>query len=68
MGDSDLDGHLKQLLVSVNRLIEANENVHPVDDWNYSDEQLNDLVDMYEFRKMQVIERMKYVKGLLDVR
>lgn len=53
--------HLRQLSRTVDSLIEAIENSNPVDDWNYTKEQLLDRSDMLSFREMQLTGRMKFV-------
>lgn len=49
---SDLNAHIKQLQNSLDQLIEANERRNPVDSWNYTSEQLQELREMYDFRKL----------------
>lgn len=63
---SDLNAHIKQLQNSLGQLIEANERRNPVDDWNYSSEQLQELREMYDFRKLQVEQRSKYLLTFLE--
>lgn len=57
----DLNAHIKQLQNSLDQLFEANERKNPVDDWNYTSEQLQELREMYDFRKLQVEQRAKYL-------
>ena len=54
--------HLRQLSKTVDSLIEAIENSNPVDDWNYTEEQLLDRSEMLRFREMQLTERMKFIR------
>ena len=54
--------HLRQLSKTVDSLIEAIENSNPVDDWNYTEEQLLDRSEMLSFREMQLTERMKFIR------
>lgn len=63
---SDLKAHIKQLQNTLDQLIEAIERKNPVDDWNYTSEQLQELREMYDFRKLQVEQRGKYLLTLLD--
>ena len=63
---SDLNAHIKQLQNSLDQLVEANERKNPVDDWNYSSEQLQELREMYDFRKLQVEQRAKYLLTFLE--
>lgn len=58
---SDLNAHIKQLQNSLDQLVEANERNNPVDDWKYTSEQLQELREMYDFRKLQVEQRTKYL-------
>ena len=53
--------HLRQLSKTVDSLIEAIENSNPVDDWNYTEEQLLDRSEMLSFREMRLTERMKLI-------
>ena len=53
--------HLRQLYKTVDSLIEAIENSNPVDDWNYTEEQLLDRSEMLSFREMRLTERMKLI-------
>ena len=62
---SDLNAHIKQLQNSLDQLVEANERKYPVDDWNYTSEQLQELREMYDFRKLQVEQRAKYLLKFL---
>lgn len=64
---SDLNTHIKQLQNSLGQLIEANERRNPVDDWNYASEQLQELREMYDFRKLQVKGRAQKLISLLEV-
>ena len=50
--------HLRQLSKTVDSLIEAIENSNPVDDWNYTEEQLLDRSEMLSFREMQLTGRI----------
>lgn len=63
---SDLNAHIKQLQNSLDQLIEANERKNPVDDWNYTSEQLQELREMYDFRKLQVEQRAKRLLTFLE--
>ena len=63
---SDLKAHIKHLQNSLDQLIEANERRNPVDDWNYTYEQLQELREMYDFRKLQVAQRSKYLLTFLE--
>ena len=54
--------HLRQLSKTVDSLIEAIENSNPVDDWNYTEEQLLDRSAMLSFCKMQLTGRMKFIR------
>ena len=54
--------HLRQLSKTVDSLIEAIENSNPVDDWNYTEEQLLDRSEMLRFREMQLTGRMKFIR------
>lgn len=63
---SDLNVHVKQLQNSLEQLIEADERNNPVDDWNYTSEQLQELREMYDFRKLQVEQRAKYLLTFLE--
>lgn len=65
---SDLNAHIKQLQNSLDQLIEANERNNPVDDWNYTPEQQQELREMYDFRKLQVEQRAKYLLTFLEVK
>lgn len=62
----DLQLHIKQLQTSLTQLSEAVENKYPVDDWNYTSEQLQELREMYAFRKLQVQGRAQMLIGLLE--
>ena len=62
----DLQLHIKQLQTSLMQLSDAAEAKHPVDDWNYTSEQLQELREMYEFRKLQVKGRAQMLIGLLE--
>ena len=53
--------HLRQLSKAVDSLIEAIENSNPVDDWNYTEEQLLDRSEMLSFREMQLTGRMRFI-------
>lgn len=53
--------HLRQLSKTVDSLIEAIENSNPIDDWNYTEEQLLDRSEMLSFREMRLTERMKLI-------
>lgn len=63
----DLQLHIKQLQTSLTQLSEAAENKYPVDDWNYTSEQLQELREMYDFRKLQVKGRTQMLISLLEV-
>ena len=62
MGKNEKIAHLRQLSKTVASLIEAIENSNPVDDWNYTEEQLLDRSEMLSFREMQLTERMKFIR------
>lgn len=62
----DLQLHIKQLQTSLTQLSEAAEDKYPVDDWNYTSEQLQELREMYDFRKLQVKSRAQMLIGLLE--
>lgn len=66
MKTEDLQLHIKQLQTSLTQLSEAAEDKYPVDDWNYTSEQLQELREMYDFRKLQVKSRAKMLIGLLE--
>ena len=53
--------HLRQLSKTVDSLIEAIENSNPIDDWNYTEEQLLDRSEMLSFREMRLTGRMKFI-------
>lgn len=57
--------HLRQLSKAVDSLIEAIENSNPVDDWNYTEEQLLDRSEMLSFREMQLTGRMQFIRKVL---
>ena len=61
MGKNGKITHLRQLSKTVDSLIEAIENSNPVDDWNYTEEQLLDRSEMLSFREMRLTERMKLI-------
>lgn len=63
---SDLNAHIKQLQNSLIQLSDALERKNPVDDWNYTSEQLQEFREMYDFRKLQVEQRAKYLLKLLE--
>lgn len=63
---SDLELHVDQLILSLNNLKEADERRDPVDTWNHSKEDLAERREMYEFRKLQVTERAKYLIKMLE--
>ena len=67
MKTEDLQLHIKQLQTSLNQLSEAAEDKYPVDDWNYTSEQLQELREMYDFRKLQVKGRAQKLISLLEV-
>lgn len=62
----DLQLHIKQLQNSLTQLSEAAEYKYPIDDWNYTSEQLQELREMYDFRKLQVEQRAKYLLSILS--
>lgn len=62
----DLQLHIKQLQTSLMQLSDAAEAKCPVDDWNYTSEQLQELREMYDFRKLQVKGRAQMLIGLLE--
>lgn len=66
MKTEDLQLHIKQLQTSLTQLGDAAERVNPVDDWNYTSEQLQELREMYAFRKLQVKSRAQMLIGLLE--
>ena len=57
--------HLRQLSKTVDSLIEAIENSNPVDDWNYTEEQLLDRSEMLSFREMQLTGRMQFIRKVV---
>ena len=57
--------HLRQLSKTVDSLIEAIENSNPVDDWNYTEEQLLDRSEMLSFREMQLTGRMTFIRKVV---
>ena len=57
--------HLRQLSKTVDSLIEAIENSNPVDDWNYTEEQLLDRSEMLSFREMQLTGRMEFIRKVV---
>ena len=61
----DLQLHIKQLQTSLMQLSDAAEAKCPVDEWNYTSEQLQELREMYDFRKLQVKSRTQMLIGLL---
>ena len=63
---SDLNAHIKQLQNSLAQLSDAGERNNPVDSWNYTSEQLQELREMYDFRKLQVEQRSKYLLTFLE--
>lgn len=62
----DLQMHIKQLQNSLILLSDAAEAKNPVDDWNYTSEQLQEIREMYDFRKLQVEQRAKYLLSILS--
>ena len=62
----DLQLHIKQLQNSLILLSDAIEAKNPVDDWNYTSEQLQELREMCDFRKLQVEQRAKLLINLLN--
>lgn len=66
MKTEDLQLHIKQLQTSLMQLSDAAESMNPVDDWNYTSEQLQELREMYAFRKLQVQGRARMLIGLLE--
>ena len=63
---SNLNAHIKQLQNSLVQLSDADERRNPVDYWNYTSEQLQELREMYDFRKLQVEQRSKYLLTFLE--
>ena len=63
---SDLNAHIKQLQNSLIQLSDTAERMNPVDDWKYTSEQLQELREMYDFRKLQVEQRAKYLLTFLE--
>ena len=61
MDKNEKIAHLRQLSKTVDSLIEAIENSNPVDDWNYTKEQLLDRSEMLSFREIQLTGRMKFI-------
>ena len=57
--------HLRQLSKTVDSLIEAIENSNPIDDWNYTEEQLLDRSEMLSFREMQLTGRMQFIRKVV---
>jgi len=66
MKTEDLQLHIKQLQTSLMQLSDATEAKHPVDDWNYTSKQLQELREMYDFRKLQVKSRAQMLISLLE--
>lgn len=62
----DLQLHIKQLQNSLILLSDAIEAKNPVDDWNYTSEQLQELREMCDFRKLQVEQRANYLLTILN--
>lgn len=62
----DLQLHIKQLQNSLSKLSDADRDKNPDDDWNYTSEQLQELREMYDFRKLQVEQRAKYLLSILN--
>ena len=62
----DLQLHIKQLQNSLILLSDAIEAKNPVDDWNYTSEQLQELREMCDFRKLQVDQRANYLLTILN--
>ena len=62
----DLQLHIKQLQNSLSNLSDADRAKNPDDDWNYTSEQLQELREMYDFRKLQVEQRAKYLLSILN--
>ena len=65
MGKNEKITHLRQLSKTVDSLIEAIENSNPVDDWNYTEEQLLDRSEMLSFREMQLTGRMQFIRKVV---
>lgn len=66
MKTEDLQLHIKQLQTSLTQLSDAAESMNPIDDWNYTSEQLQELREMYDFRKLQVKGRAQMLLSLLE--
>jgi len=62
----DLQLHIKQLQNSLSKLSDADMAKNPDDDWNYTSEQLQELREMYDFRKLQVEQRAKHLLSILN--
>lgn len=60
--------HLLQLEGSVDNLIESfyKYECMSLTGFNYETEQLTEAKDLVDFRKMQVVERMKFLLSMLE--
>lgn len=63
---SDLEFHVDQLIVSLNSLKKADELRNPTNIWEYCPDELSSLKDEFNFRKLQVTERAKYLIKMLE--
>lgn len=66
--NKDVVKHLLQLEGSIDNLIESfyKYDGMSLTGWNYEAEQLTEAKDMVDFRKMQVVERMKFLLSMLE--
>ena len=65
MDKNEKIAYLRQLSKTVDSLIEAIENSNPIDDWNYTEEQLLDRSEMLSFREMQLTGRMEFIRKVV---
>lgn len=66
--NKDVIRHLLQLEGSIDNLIESfyKHEGMSLTGFNYETEQLNEAKDMVDFRKMQVVGRMKFLLSMLE--
>lgn len=66
--NQDVVLHLLQLEGSVDNLIESFYKYEGMSlkSFNYETEQLTEAKDLVDFRKMQVVERMKFLLSILE--
>ena len=62
MDKNEKIAHLRQLSKTVDSLIEAIENSNPVDDWNYTEEQLLEESENTDWRKVYRYCQHEYCK------